>query len=28
LGEHTNDILAELGYDNAQIATLKEDGAI
>ena len=28
LGEHTNDILAELGYNNAQIATLKEDGAI
>jgi formyl-CoA transferase len=28
LGEHTNDILAELGYDNAQIATLKEDCAI
>ena len=28
LGEHTNDILSELGYNNAQIAALKEEGAI
>jgi crotonobetainyl-CoA:carnitine CoA-transferase CaiB-like acyl-CoA transferase len=28
LGEHTNDILGELGYDNAQILALKEEGAI
>ena len=28
LGEHTNDILSELGYDKAQISGLKEEGAI
>ena len=28
LGEHTNDILNELGYDKAQILGLKEEGAI
>ena len=28
LGEHTNDILSELGYDNAQISILKKEGAI
>ncbi len=28
LGEHTNEILNELGYDSAQIATLKSEGAI
>ena len=28
LGEHTNDILNELGYDKAQISGLKEEGAI
>ena len=28
LGEHTNEILTELGYDNAQISTLKKEGAI
>tara|TARA_B110000503_G_scaffold139354_1_gene227558 strand:+ start:1177 stop:2370 length:1194 start_codon:yes stop_codon:yes gene_type:complete len=28
LGEHTNDILSELGYDKAQILGLKEEGAI
>lgn len=28
LGEHTSEILSELGYDNAQISTLKKEGAI
>ena len=28
LGAHTNEILTELGYDNAQISTLKKEGAI
>lgn len=28
LGAHTNDILSELGYDNAQISDLKKEGAI
>ena len=28
LGEHTDDILSELGYDKAQISGLKEEGAI
>lgn len=28
LGAHTNDVLSELGYDDAQIAALKEEGAI
>lgn len=28
LGEHTADILTELGYDSAQIADLKKEGAI
>ena len=28
LGEHTIDILTELGYDNEQISTLKQEGAI
>ncbi len=28
LGAHTNDILSELGYDSAQISTLKKEGAI
>lgn len=28
LGAHTNDILSELGYDTAQIASLREEGAI
>jgi len=28
LGAHTNEILTELGYDDAQISALKEDGAI
>ncbi|WP_171173453.1 CoA transferase, partial [Ruegeria sp. HKCCD8929] len=28
LGAHTYDILSELGYDNAQIADLKKEGAI
>lgn len=28
LGEHTNDILTELGYDTVQISALKEEGAI
>jgi len=28
LGQHTNDILRELGYDGAQIASLKNEGAI
>ena len=28
LGAHTNDILTELGYDNAQISDLKKEGAI
>jgi formyl-CoA transferase len=28
LGEHTDDILNELGYDSAQIAALKTEGAI
>ena len=28
LGAHTNDILTELGYNNAQISDLKKEGAI
>ena len=28
LGEHTNEVLAELGYDAARIAALREDGVI
>jgi formyl-CoA transferase len=28
LGAHTNEILTELGYDNAQISALKKEGAI
>ena len=28
LGEHTDSVLATLGYDSAQIATLREAGAI
>jgi crotonobetainyl-CoA:carnitine CoA-transferase CaiB-like acyl-CoA transferase len=28
LGAHTNEILTELGYDDAQISTLKKEGAI
>ena len=28
LGAHTNDILTELGYNNAQISALKKEGAI
>ena len=28
LGAHTNDILSELGYDNAKISDLKKEGAI
>jgi crotonobetainyl-CoA:carnitine CoA-transferase CaiB-like acyl-CoA transferase len=28
LGEHTSEILAELGYDAARIATLREGGAV
>ena len=28
LGEHTNDILSDLGYDSAGIAKLRERGAI
>jgi len=28
LGEHTTEILAELGYDNDQISTLEKEGAI
>ncbi|MFK7997906.1 MAG: CaiB/BaiF CoA transferase family protein [Granulosicoccus sp.] len=28
LGEHTNEILLELGYDSDQISTLKKEGAI
>ena len=28
LGEHTNDILNELGYDNAQISGFKKEGAV
>ncbi|WP_171181867.1 CoA transferase, partial [Ruegeria sp. HKCCD8929] len=28
LGAHTDDILSELGYDNAQISYLKKEGAI
>ena len=28
LGAHTNDILTQLGYDAAQITTLKQEGAI
>jgi len=28
LGQHTNDILSELGYDGAQIVSLKNEGAI
>jgi crotonobetainyl-CoA:carnitine CoA-transferase CaiB-like acyl-CoA transferase len=28
LGEHTDEILAELGYDRAAIAALREKGAV
>jgi crotonobetainyl-CoA:carnitine CoA-transferase CaiB-like acyl-CoA transferase len=28
LGEHTRDVLAELGYDDERIATLERDGAV
>jgi crotonobetainyl-CoA:carnitine CoA-transferase CaiB-like acyl-CoA transferase len=28
LGEHTDAILAELGYDAAQIAGLRDEGAV
>ena len=28
LGEHTNEILSELGYDTDDIMTLKEEGVI
>ena len=27
-GQHTDDVLADLGYDDARIATLRESGAI
>jgi crotonobetainyl-CoA:carnitine CoA-transferase CaiB-like acyl-CoA transferase len=27
-GEHTDDILTELGYDDASIAQLRKDGAV
>jgi crotonobetainyl-CoA:carnitine CoA-transferase CaiB-like acyl-CoA transferase len=28
LGEHTDEVLAQLGYDEAEIAALREQGAI
>jgi crotonobetainyl-CoA:carnitine CoA-transferase CaiB-like acyl-CoA transferase len=28
LGEHTEEILADLGYDSARLAALKNQGAI
>jgi crotonobetainyl-CoA:carnitine CoA-transferase CaiB-like acyl-CoA transferase len=28
LGAHTNEILTELGYNNAQILAMKKEGAI
>jgi alpha-methylacyl-CoA racemase len=28
LGEHTGEVLAALGYDEAQVAALKESGAV
>ncbi len=28
LGEHTDEVLAELGYDDAKIARLRDDGII
>jgi crotonobetainyl-CoA:carnitine CoA-transferase CaiB-like acyl-CoA transferase len=28
LGEHTDEVLRELGYSDGEIATLKRDGAI
>jgi formyl-CoA transferase len=28
IGEHTEDVLGEIGYDKAKIAALREQGAI
>jgi crotonobetainyl-CoA:carnitine CoA-transferase CaiB-like acyl-CoA transferase len=28
IGEHTEEVLAELGYDDAEVATLRGAGAI